>query len=186
MYETFYNVGVNYLKAFQEFELYEYLAARKEHFQLAIPTVVTPEGKAQHFDLNSLTWNEVKFMNDDGELHEDMSTIPNDKGGIYIFRVKSDLLPEIINYAIYIGRAQYNNATYSLRARCRRYHKDTRVGVRKMRNYWGEHLYISYSTIDDNELIVDLEKFLISSILPVYNAQIDDVEVREARNAFHS
>lgn len=182
---------MKHLDAFQshrgtDYEGYEFLAARKEHFQLGIPTRTTPTGKAEDFNLNDLSWREVKFMDDSGELHSDMSTIPNDRGGIYIFRVKSDLLPEIINYTLYIGRALYTGTGYSLRKRCRSYHKDDRRSIDKMRHYWGSHLYISYSVIDDNELIEDLEKYLIAAILPVYNAQIDDVEVKSARRAFHS
>ncbi|WP_243388502.1 hypothetical protein [Bacillus kexueae] len=167
------------------FEKHEYLSARKEHFQLSIPTIAPRRGKAVGYDINQLSWNEVKFLKDDGTLHDDMSTIPNDTGGIYIFRIKSDLIPNVINYTMYIGRAQYNNGTYSLRSRCRRYITDTRLSIQKMINYWGPYLYISYTTIDDNELIVDLEKFLIASVLPVYNPEIDEVEIKEAKRMFY-
>jgi hypothetical protein len=167
------------------FDKHEYLSVRKEHFQLAIPTIAPRRDKAIGYDINQLNWNEVKFLNDAGELHDDMSSIPNDVGGIYIFRIKSDILPNIINYTMYIGRAQYNNGNYSLRARCRRYKNDPRMSIRKMIKYWGPYLYVSYTTLSDNELIVDLEKFLIASVLPVYNPAIDEVEVKEAKRMFY-
>lgn len=53
-----------------------------------------------------------------------------------------------------------------------------------MVKYWGPYLYITYTALSDNELIVDLEKWLIASVLPVYNPLIDDVEVKEPKKMF--
>lgn len=120
------------------FEKFEYLAARKEPFQIAIPTIVERKGKVVGFDINSLVWNEVKFLQDDGKtLHADMDSIPNNSGGIYIFHIKSDVLPNVIRYTMYIGRAQNTDTTYSLKSRCRSYVKDERVSIKKWLNIGG-------------------------------------------------
>ncbi|GGC76465.1 hypothetical protein GCM10007216_03770 [Thalassobacillus devorans] len=167
------------------FERFEHLSARVESFKICIPTIVEKKGKLVDFDLNELTWHQVKFLSDNETLHSEMNTIPNNIGGIYMFRIKSDILPSLINYPMYIGRAQYNDGNYSLKTRCRSYKNDKRVTIQKLIHYWGRHLYISYTPLDDNELIVDLEKWLIASVLPVYNPKIDEVETKNAVRMFN-
>jgi len=72
-------------------------------------------------DLNCITWNETKFLSDDGRtLNEGMNLLPNDKGGIYIFYVKCGILPNISNYLMYIGKADITERN-SLRVRCKKY-----------------------------------------------------------------
>lgn len=167
------------------FEKHEYLAPRRIEIQLAIPTISEPEGLAVGFNLDELTWNEVKFLNDDGSaLHTDMGNIPNDTGGIYMFQVKSDILPHQVRYPLYIGRARYNGSSYSLRSRCRSYISDDRLSIQKMIKYWGPHLYISYTTLGSNEEIEDIESWLIGTIIPTFNAKIDNVSIKSAVRMF--
>ncbi|MGC7946871.1 hypothetical protein [Bacillus toyonensis] len=169
------------------FEKHEYLAPRRIEIQLAIPTISEPEGLAVDFDLDELTWNEAKFLTDDGSaLHTDMSNIPNNTGGIYMFQVKSDILPHQVRYPLYIGRAHYTGrSSYSLRTRCRSYRGDERLSIQKMIKYWGPHLYISYTTLGSNEEIDDIESWLIGTILPAFNSRIDNVSIKEAVSMFN-
>jgi len=167
------------------FEKHDYLSPRRIPIQLAIPTITEPEGLAVGFNLDGLTWNEAKFLTDDGSaLHTDMNNIPKNTGGIYIFQLKSDILPNQIRYPLYIGRAQYNGSSYSLRSRCRTYISDERLGIQKMIKYWGPHLYISYTTLASNDEINDIEKWLIGTILPAINSRIDNISIKAAVSMF--
>ncbi|MGG0703369.1 hypothetical protein [Bacillus paramobilis] len=167
------------------FRKYDYLSQRRLHLHLAIPTVSVPEGKAIGFDLSKLHWNEVKFLEDDGSgLHSDMNTIPKDTGGIYMFQVKSEILPNQVKYPLYIGRARYSNSDYNLQYRCKSYKRDKRPSIKNMIRLWGPNLYISYTTIGDNTTIDDIESWLIGTILPACNSVITNVSIKEAVSMF--
>lgn len=140
-------------------------------------------------DLSSITWTETKFLSDDGKaLNEGMSNIPNDKGGIYLFYAKCNVLPGISNYLMYIGRAKVTNS-HNLRVRCRRYfgeyNRDNgRPKIQRMIGQWGKYLYLKYFAIEDNDLITRLEASLIKSIVPPFNDEIPDKRVKAAVSAF--
>lgn len=166
------------------FELRKEIKAKTLNFKLTIPTYAQSKGKVVGFKLDELQWQEVKFLNEEGGLHQDMSKLPNNSGGIYTFIIKSDVLSEIATYLVYVGRAQYTGTSYSLRSRCRQYLKDKRVSIEQMRRTWGQHIYIRYTLLDDNELIRDLEDYLIESLLPVFNSDIKDPIIKDANKAF--
>lgn len=166
------------------FDLGKEIKTKNLTFKLTIPTYANLRGKAIGFNINDIQWNEVKFLNEEGKLHEDMNTIPNNTGGIYTFIIKSDVLPEIAAYLVYVGRAQYSGTSQNLKKRCRSYLKDKRLGIDTMRRTWGQHLYIRYTALNDNELIRDLEDYLIESLLPVYNSAIRDPIIKAAVKSF--
>lgn len=139
--------------------------------------------------MEALVWNEVKFLNDDGTAFSDeFDQIPNDQGGIYIFIIKSKVLPGISEYLAYIGRAQLTT-NHNLKARCRRYFREylnekERPKITSLINFFKKHLYLKYATVPDNETIVRLEAELINSILPPFNDAIPSKVIRQAVNAF--
>lgn len=155
-------------------------------FNLAVPTYAELKGKMLGFNIDNLHWTEVKFLDHNGNLHQDMNTIPNNIGGIYTFRIKSDVLPGLANYLVYVGRAQHNRQSYGLKSRCRSYLNDNRKSIERMRRTWGQHLYISYVPLNDNELIRDLEDYLIESLLPVFNSDIKNPTIRSAVGMFRN
>lgn len=66
-------------------------------------------------DLDSL--KRVKFFSEDGEsISDEVKTIPNEKGGIYIYFVENPLVPSIGRYIFYVGRAR-KTASENLRSR---------------------------------------------------------------------
>ena len=92
----------------------------------------------------SAEWQHIKFMNPDGtDINDDISKVPNDRGGVYLFLLKPDIIKGLHRYIMYIGRAKRKKA-FSLRKRCVSYIKDTRPSIAMMRELWGEYLYFFY------------------------------------------
>lgn len=140
-------------------------------------------------DFNTVSWLECKFLNADGTgLNNEMNSLPKTRGGIYLFYVKAGIIPGISDYLMYIGKAETTNRN-SLSVRCKKYyreytHKDCRPKINRLISIWGEYLYLKYIPLDDNELIVRLEKALINSLLPPCNDYIPDKKIRQAKKAF--
>lgn len=140
-------------------------------------------------DLSFQNWTTVKYLNDNGtEFHADVSTIPNDKGGLYMFFIKCPVIRGITEFPFYVGRAQLTEG-HDLRKRCKVYFSkyskdDERPKITKMFRYWRKDLFLSYLVLDDNATIVDYEKMLINSLLLPMNDQIPEKEIRQAVKAF--
>jgi hypothetical protein len=143
------------------------------------------------FDLDVLgiishpqSWREVKLLDPDGKKNPQLRVIPNDKGGIYLFLAKPNILPESCLYLMYIGRAHIT-ATQNLRKRCSRYPTEKkRPKIKRLIEQWGQHLYCRYLPLDDNTIIDNVEGELIRKILPPFNDEIPDQEIRDAVKAF--
>lgn len=117
-------------------------------------------------------WQNIKFLNEDGtKISEEIINVPNDRGGIYLFLLKPDIIPGLHRYIMYVGRARRGNS-FSLRQRCRDYLTDTRPLIAFMREYWGKDLYFFYLPIDDDDFISKVEKELVRVIIPPCNSQI--------------
>ena len=140
-------------------------------------------------DLSFENWRTIKFLNEDGTAFSDeINTLPNDRGGLYLFFVKCPIITGITEYPLYIGRAQYT-ANQNLRKRIREYFlqhakEDERPRIKKMIRYWGAQLYVSFKEIDDNSNTIEFEKRLINSLLLPFNTQIPDSELGETIQAF--
>ena len=143
------------------------------------------------FDINVLSiisspqsWNEVKMLAPDGEKNPRLTTIPNDKGGIYLLIVKPNILPESHIYLMYVGRA-HNSATQNLRRRCLQYPVEKkRPKIKRLIEQWGQYLYIRYLPLDNNATIDAVECELINKILPPFNDVIPDQKISAAVKAF--
>ena len=131
----------------------------------------------------STQWHEVKFIDDlSGELHSDMTNLPNDVGGIYAFVLKPEIIPKTHMYIMYVGRAR-RTVTQSLKKRCKEYFTDERPKVLMMKEHWGKYLYIRYLPLNDNNIIDKLEVSLINAILPPCNDSIPDKVIMMAKKA---
>lgn len=130
-------------------------------------------------------WNSIKYFEDDGcTLSARIHDIPDDSGGIYVFFVSPELIPNIHQYVMYIGRARRKNNTYSLQKRCRDYATDTRPQISSMRKYYGKFLYLAYLQLTDDTLITKVEKELIRVVIPPCNTDIYDYNVLPEVAAF--
>lgn len=130
------------------------------------------------------SWSEVKLLAPDGGRNPQLSTIPNDKGGIYLFLAKSNILPESHLYLMYVGRAHIS-ATQNLRKRCSQYPTEKkRPKIKRMIEQWGQYLYIRYLPLEDNDIIDVVEGELINKIIPPFNDEIPDQKISAAVKAF--
>ena len=139
--------------------------------------------------LNIDKWNCIKYLNDEGvDFNTEIDKLPDDKGGIYIFIIKSPVLPYTSEYLAYIGRAKLTDS-FSLKVRCKnyltKYSKDEeRPKITRMFKYWNKYLYLKFIEIEENITTVDIEKKLIKAILPPFNDFIPDFEIRQGVKAF--
>lgn len=124
----------------------------------------------KYIPIVSNNWEEVKFLNEScTKLHPSIKELPSDSGGIYVFFIKTDIIPNTHIYILYIGRAK-KTRTQNLRKRCCEYLKETRPPIMYMRENWGTNLYIKYLPLTDNTLIDELESELIRVVIPPYNS----------------
>lgn len=139
-----------------------------------------------HFNINDVEFKETKFLNEPGEaMHEDMNALPSNKGGIYFFYIRSGVVVNS-DYLVYIGRA-WITESQNLKKRCRSYfqtYPGSRAKINRMIKEWGPYLYLRYIELDNNEIITELEKKLINSMLPPFNDEIPDKETKDAVKAF--
>ena len=133
---------------------------------------------------NPQSWNEVKLLTTNGKRNPRLSAIPNDKGGIYLFLAKSNILPESHLYLMYVGRAHISTSQ-NLRKRCSQYpNEKKRPKIKRLIEQWGQYLYIRYFPLDDNAIIDNVESELVKKILPPFNDKIPDKKISAAVKAF--
>ncbi|MCI9007949.1 MAG: hypothetical protein HFI13_07550 [Lachnospiraceae bacterium] len=132
----------------------------------------------------SKEWKMVKYMNEDGtKLNQEVETVPDDAGGVYLFLLKPEIIPGVHLYIMYIGRAR-RMKKFSLRQRCKAYYKDTRPEITMMRELWGAQLYFRYLVLENDELIAEVEEELLRVIIPPCNTRIPKYNEMPAQAAF--
>jgi len=132
----------------------------------------------------SQEWKMIKYLNEDGtQLNMEIEKVPDNMGGVYIFLVKPEIIPQVHLYIMYIGRARKRN-DYSLRKRCKDYFRDNRPKIATMRELWGPYLYFRYLELPDDETIVAVERELLRVIIPPCNSQIPDYHEMPTKAAF--
>lgn len=135
------------------------------------------------------SWKEIKYFDSSGtKLSPNISQVPTNKGGIYIFIIKTDVIENITNYPIYVGRARYTRY-HNLRTRVRKYsteyiRNDYRPKVVRFIDTYKNYLFLQYLEMTDNKLIEKLEARLIDAILPPFNDSIPNIKYRRAIKAF--
>lgn len=141
---------------------------------------------------STLTMRSIKFFNADGSaINDDIQTIPNDKGGIYFFILKNDVLPDLSSHIMYIGRAHLSDGQ-NLRKRCREYFTKyyrnhiERPHIYTMLNNWTQYLYLYFIELTDNTEIDLIEEKLINNIIPPFNHDIPSTTIRQVRTATHA
>ena len=142
----------------------------------------TFDGKIKSILHSVSVWDEVKFLDETGNLNNEISKVTNNSGGIYLFVAKPNILPGSHFYLMYIG------VTRNLRERFRDYHKELKYNkrpkVHRMLKGWGEYLYIRYLPLTEDFEIDKIEAELINKILPPFNDTIPDKKIRDAIKAF--
>lgn len=140
-------------------------------------------------DLAFANWTKTKYLSSDGKsLNAAINSVPRNKGGLYLFYVKCDIITGITEFPLYIGRAQLTLGQ-NLRKRVKEYFQkysrdDERPKITKMFRYWSNDLYLSYLTLDENDDVIDIEKLIINSLLLPLNDEIPDKKVKQGITAF--
>ena len=152
------------------------------------PTLWQDADEINHY-FSTLDIKSIKFFNDDcTQINENIIDLPNDKGGIYFFILKNDVLPNLSSHIMYIGRA-HNTKSQNLRKRCsvyfNQYYKNhtKRPHIHAMLNKWSNHLYLYFIELTDNDEINEIEEKLINNIIPPFNHDIPHTELKRVRTA---
>ncbi len=118
-------------------------------------------------ELPNLEWKRVSFCLDS------RSKVPK-KRGVYAFAIdiQNAKLPAT-SYILYIGKAGDIGSNNTLWNRYYDYIKtqrrNDRPGIHEMLNLWRNHLTYYFATVDNNQSTGDLEKKLLSILIPPYN-----------------
>lgn len=167
-------------------EFYDMCCSMKTH---KVEFILNPNEVWNTFDsemkklVQSDKWQEIKFLDEnEAKINPLISNVPNNSGGIYIFFLRGNIIPNLHEYIMYVGRVKYTNSQ-NLRKRLREYIKDTRPKIMFMRKTWGKYLYIKYLPLTDNNDIVKLEEELIRVIIPPYNEEITPKVMMQAKTA---
>lgn len=141
-------------------------------FELNIDKWLTIDADVKN--IISSEWRSIKFLNEDAtQINDDIASVPNDCGGVYVFLLKPDVIPGLHRYILYIGRARRAKG-FSLKKRCQSYLTDSRPLIATMRELWGRDLYFYYLPLDNDELIDKVERELLRVVIPPCNSQIPD------------
>ena len=135
------------------------------------------------------TIRSIKFFNEDcSAINSDIVNLPTNKGGIYFFILKNDILPILSSHIMYVGRAHLTQHQ-NLRKRCREYftkyyqnHKE-RPHIHAMLNNWCKNLYLYFIELTDNDEIDEIERKLINNLIPPFNHDIPHVDLKRVRTA---
>jgi hypothetical protein len=148
----------------------------------------------QGFNLNQYAnnnWSKFKYLNDNcSDINTLINNVPNNIGGIYIFYVCGNVIPDIHNYIVYIGRAQHT-VGQNLRKRCKEYWQkytaksETRMKIELMMKLYRDVLHIMFLPLDDNENIIQLEAELVKAIRPPFNDDIPRIIFEAPVSAFN-
>lgn len=135
------------------------------------------------------TMHQIKFFNTDcSSINPAITSLPRNKGGIYFFVLKSDVLPHLSSHIMYIGRAHYT-ARQNLRKRCREYftkyyrNHTERPHIHAMLNNWCKNLHLYFIELTDNDEIDEIEEMLINNIIPPFNHDIPHPSIKKVRTA---
>ena len=163
--------------------------AIKQH---KVSFVLNPSGEWENFPVHlkalvAQPWIEFKyFLDDTGRINPAISNVPNNCGGIYVFLIKPNIVPDAHLYLAYIGRAK-KTPHQNLRKRVSEYAtEEERLKIANMKRLWSPYLYVRYLALpeENNDCIIELEKELIKTVLPPFNDQYPEVYNQAMRAAF--
>lgn len=135
-------------------------------------------------------WKSVKLMHN-GAFSKELSQIPTKYGGIYVYCIEPQIIPNTGIYVMYIGKAT-KTASENLRRRVCSYSADvsdaeSRPRLHRLFNKWGEYVYVHYLPVNDQpEVITALEDRLIAAFgKPPCNSEVRIKSVKLAVRAFN-
>ena len=157
--------------------------------------VLSPElwGKFKISDLPGVdfsNWKEEKLI-DNGKFSSELTNIPTEYGGIYVYSIEPNIIPNVGCYVMYIGKAsktKHENLRYRVQSYSKQLGDDyDRERLHRLFIKWGEYVHVHYLTVDaDSDVITALEDRLIAAFgKPQCNAEIRITSVKRAIRAFN-
>ena len=135
-------------------------------------------------------WKRIKLI-ESGSFSDKLSTIPTKYGGIYIYCIEPEIVPNTGCYVMYVGMATKTRSE-NLRARIKSYSKQMgneydRPRLHRLFEKWEDYVYVHYLSIDaSKEIIVALDDRLIGAFgKPPCNAEVCVKSVKKAVKAFN-
>lgn len=157
-----------------------------------VPFILNPDSEWSRFPdhlkpIVQQPWTEFKYFADEGQtINAAIKNVPNTCGGIYLFYIKANVIPEVHVYVAYIGRARSTD-NQNLRKRIRNYATETkRPKIYDLKRYWSPYLFVRYLPLpqESNDLIDELEEELIKAALPPFNDKYPKVYNQAIKAAF--
>lgn len=134
-------------------------------------------------------WNEIKLI-ENNAFSPNLSMIPNQYGGIYVYCIEPRIIPNTGCYVMYIGKAT-KTKNENLRVRVQSYSKQLGKNYNRDRLHrlfikYGNYVYVHYLSVDASpEIITALEDRLIAAFgKPRCNSDIRIRSVKRAIRAF--
>ena len=133
-------------------------------------------------------WRSFKFYTDTQGRSGEIANISNATGGIYIFYINPEIIPDNHRILMYIGRARYTK-NQNLRKRISEYYgyappNDDRPKLAEMFREWWDDIYCGYLELScSNDKIDFIEAELINKLLPHCNDLIPDKKIGKAVKA---
>lgn len=128
------------------------------------------------------------FDKDITKLSDEVNSIPNDKGGIYLYVLENPVVPDTGRYIMYVGRAR-KTKWENLRTRAKSHfaqYKRAEENSRLARLYekWAPYVYFMYIPLNSNEVIDQVEDELIVALTPPCNIKYPSVKIKNKLSAF--
>lgn len=170
------------------------------------PVQVDPEAYMNHFVMVPSYWEDfevsdlpvdisqwecIKMFDEHcADLNTQITNIPTQYGGIYVYVIRPPVIPSCGEYIMYVGKAT-KTPNENLRNRVRSYKvelgpKYKRDKIHRLFKKWGRYLYVRYLPISEcAATITELEDRLIAALTPPCNPQIRNKGVKNAVKAFN-
>lgn len=138
--------------------------------------------------IQTAEWKTFRFFVNGEQRSPDIEKIDNERGGIYIFYVSPNVIPQNHKIVMYVGRARYTTSQ-NLRKRIREYYGYAngdykRPRIADMFREWKNDVFCSYIELTcSNDKIDLIEKELINKLLPYCNDKIPDQTIQAAVKA---
>ena len=135
-------------------------------------------------------WKSVKLI-DNGKFSRDLSKISTKYGGIYVYCIEPNVIPNCGCYVMYIGKATKTPGE-NLRHRVQSYDRfltdsTSRPRLHRLFSKWGNYVYVHFLSVDASEdIITALEDRLIGAFAkPPCNAEVRVKSIKYAVRAFN-
>lgn len=175
-----------------DIDIFEPIESDLESYRNTYTMVPELWNKFKIDDLPGIDFSKFKCIKliEDGSFTGNLSKIPTKYGGIYVYCIEPQVIPNCGCYVMYIGKAT-KTPNENLRQRVQSYSKfltdsTTRPRLHRLFSKWGDYIYVHYLSVNaSGDIITALEDRLIGAFAkPPCNAEVRVKSVKHAVRAF--